>query len=484
MLRFAAVAAASILLAAAVQDKPAPDKPAPAAAKEEAEELVAALKGNLTPVYELEATYESTESAEVKLRLEAYQGELTVQKVAAAGDVVKKGDVLLALDRASIDKQIAAADYDLRFARATAEKTQADLEVAGRGDALALAQAETAVKDAATNLKAFEEVEGRHMVATVELNVKFMEDGLNDQVEELAQLEKMYKTEELTNATSEIVVRRAKRNIDRTKISLEMARAELGNVKNVKYPQQREMLAHAEEMSRNALESLKVAQALSRVQREVESLKAKAALAQLEDQAAKLKRDLENFAVRAAMDGRVYYGQFQHGAWTSDQVAPMLAAGEKVQAGQVLLTVCGAGVRAKADLPEADYFDVTAGLEASVTPVAAPEDKTVGVVKAKGYVASAKAAGSAFEVRIDFAKPPAEILPGMKGKATIRGAEIKDAVLLPSTAVAAQGGKCTLNVCAKDGKPAPREVTVGKSDGKMIQIKSGLEAGEKVSPGK
>jgi multidrug resistance efflux pump len=483
MLRLAAVA--SILLLAAFQDKPqdkAQEKPAPA--KEEAEDLVAAEKGTLTPVFELEATYESLESAEVKLRLEAYQGDLTLQKVAAAGDVVKKGDVLLTLDRGPIDKQIAAVDNDLRLARATYEKQQQDLEIGGRGDALALLQAETAAKDAVTNLKSFEDVEGRHMVATVELNVKFMEDGLGDQVEELAQLEKMYKSEELTNATSEIVVRRAKRNIDRTKLSLDMARAELANVKTVKYPQQHETLSHAVEVAKNALESLKSTQALTKIQREVETQKAKAALAQLEDQAAKLKRDLENFSVRATMDGRVYYGQFQHGAWTSEQVTPMLVPGEKLQPGQVLLTVCAPGIRARADLAESDYFDVSTGLEASVVPTAAPDAKSVGVVKTKGLVSAAKGTGAAYELRIDFAKPPADLLPGMKGKATIRGTELKDVVLLPSHAVTAQGGKCTLTVCAKDGKTSPREVTVGKSDGKMTQIKAGLEPGEKVSSGK
>jgi len=475
MLRLTAVA--SILVLAASQDKPL-------APKEEGEELVSALKGNLTPVFELEATYESVESAEVELRFDAYQGELTVQKVVPAGEVVKKGDLLLTLDRAPIDKLIAALEHDLRISRATYEKQQADLEIGARGDALALLQAETALKDASTNLQSFEEVEGKHMVAQVELNVKFMEDALHDQVEELAQLEKMYKTEELTNATSEIVVRRAKRNIERTKLTLDIGRAEAGNVKNVKYPQQRQVLSHAVETSKNALESLKSAQSLSKVQRDVEAQKARTALAQLEEQSAKLKHDLENFSIRATMDGRVYYGQFQHGAWTTEQVAPLLVAGEKLQAGQVVISVCGPAIRARADLAETDYFDVTPGLEASVVPAAAPDAKAVGVVRTKALTSAVKTAGSAYEVRIDFQQPPADLLPGMKGKATIRGAEIKDAVLLPAHAVTAQGGKCTLSVCAKDGKMAPREVTVGKTDGKMIQIKTGLEPGEKVSGGK
>lgn len=476
MPRLAAVASI-LLLAAMPQEKPA-------VPKDDAEDFVAATKGNLTPVFELEATYEAAESAEVKIRFDAYQGELIVQKVAAAGELVKKGDVLLALDRAPIDKQIAALEHDLRIARATHEKQQADLEIGARGDALALLQAETALKDAGVNLKAFEEVEGRHMVAQAELQVKFMEDSLNDQTEELTQLEKMYKSEELTNATSEIVVRRARRTIERTKLSIDMGRAELQNVKTVRYPQQRQTLAHAIETAKNALESLKSAQTLGRVTREVEAQKSRTALAQLEEQAAKLKRDLEQFTVRAAIDGRVYYGQFLHGAWTAEQVAPFLVPGEKVQAGQVLISVCAPGLRARADLAEADYFDVTPGLEANVVPAAAPDAKAVGVIRAKSLVGAVKGPGPAYELRIDFKQPPADLLPGMKGKAVVRGAELKDVVLLPAHAVMAQGGKCMLNVSSRDGKTALREVTVGKSDGRMTVIKTGLEPGEKVPSGK
>jgi multidrug efflux pump subunit AcrA (membrane-fusion protein) len=475
MLRLAALA--SMLFLAARQDKPLPkEKPG-----DDAEETVAARKGNLTPLFELEATYEPVESAEFKLKLEAFQGELTILKVAPAGELVRKGDLLLGLDKAPLEKQIAALENDLRVARASAEKLQADLAIGTKADALALLQAQTAVTDAQAGLKSFEDVDGKHMLLQVELNVKFMEDALHDQTEELAQLEKMYKTEELTNATSEIVVRRARRNMERTKTALDMGRIEVTNIQNVRYPQQHRTFVHAIDVTKNALDGVLAAQGLSKVQREVEAAKSKAALAQLEEQAAKLKHDLENFSWHAPMDGRVFYGQFQHGAWaTCEQVTPMLVPGEKAQAGQVLVTVCGPRTRARADLAEADYFDVAPGLEATVIPAAAPDTKAEGTIRTKSPVAALKGAGSSFELRIEFQEPPGDVLPGMKGKATIRGKELKDVLLVPSTAVAAQGGKCTLTV-SKDGKSAPREVTIGKSDGKMTQIKTGLEPGEKVS---
>jgi multidrug efflux pump subunit AcrA (membrane-fusion protein) len=243
----------------------------------------------------------------------------------------------------------------------------------------------------------------------------------------------------------------------------------------------RRALVHAIEAARNGLDSVKVAQALSKVQREAEAAKSKVALTLLEEQAAKLRRDLGAFEWHAPFDGRVFLGQFQHGCWaTAEQLAPMLLPGEKAQAGQVLLTLCGPRTRCRADLAEADYFEVGPGLEATVAPAAAPDARVEGTIQKKSAVAASKGAGSSFELRIDFKEPPADVLPGMKGKATIKGKELKDVVLVPSTAVAAQAGKCTLTV-HKDGKNAPREVTVGKSDGKMTQIKTGLEAGEKVT---
>ena len=475
------LALASLLLSGALASTPLGTGQEKAKPADDAEETVAAQKGNLTPVYELDATYEAIESAELKLRLDAYQGDLTVLKVASAGEFVKKGDLLFSLDKATIEKQIAALENDLRVARATHEKQQADLAIGAKGDALALHQAVTAVKDAELSLKSFEEVDGKHMVQQVELSAKFLEDALHDQTEELAQLEKMYKSEELTNATSEIVVRRARRNLERTKTGLEMARLEAANVKNLKYPQQRAGLAHGVDVARNALDGVKAAQALSKVQREAEATKAKAALAQLEEQAAKLKADLAKFSWHAPFDGRVFYGQFQHGAWaTGEQVAPMLLPGEKVQAGQVLLTVCGPRTRVRADLTEADYFDVAPGLDATVIPASLPDAKSEGTVRAKGAVAATRGAGSAYELRIELKEPPHDLLPGMKAKATIKGKELKDVVLVPSQAVAGQAGKVTLSV-SKDGKTAPREVTVGRTDGKHTQIRSGLEPGEKVT---
>jgi HlyD family secretion protein len=474
------------LLALLVQDKSfdsglralAQDKPAAPGAEEETH---AVKKGSLTPVFELEATFEAAEAFELRLRFESGAVEASLLKVAPHGAAVKKGDILLALDRGPLEKQAAAAENELRGARAALVKARADRELGAKADALALAQAEHALKDAEADLKDFDEVEGQHLLLNAELNVKQTDDMIADQKEELDQLEKMYKSEELTNATAEIVVRRARRSLERSKTYARIARESYDSIVKVKHPQQRRRHADAVDNARSALAQLKAAQALSATQRDVELAKAEAAVRQQEEQLGKLKKDLDALSVAAPFDGRVFWGQFQNGQWPpAEQSGQALHVGDKPPAGAVLLTLCGEALRAHADVPEAQYFGVQVGASAQVSPTASPERVSKGKVGGKSISALPRATGAAFDARIDFDAPPSELFHGMKAKATVLGRELKDVVLVPVAAVKKEGDKGTVKVM-KDGKAAEREVKTGFSDGKMIHVRDGLSEGEAVA---
>lgn len=437
-------------------------------------------KGSITPVLELDAAYEAVDVLEVRLRFDSGSVEAALQSVAAHGQAVRKGDVLLALDKAPTERQIAAAETELRGARAALEKAKADRELGTKADALSLAHAEHAVADALLELKLFEEVEGKQMLQNAELALRQSEDMVNDQQEELAQLEKMYKTEELTNATAEIVVRRARRGLERAKVYAGMAREAL-DAARTRHPQQRRRSADAVDSARGALAQLKAAQALSAVQREVELAKAEAAVRQAEDQLGKLRRDLQALTVAAPFDGRVFWGQFQNGQWPPlEQAGQSLHVGDKPAAGAVLLTLCGPALRARADLPEADYFSVDLGAPVTVTPVSRRDGAAEGKIAAKGVAAQARGAAAAFDARIDLAAPPAELLPGMKAKASLKARELKDVVLVPKAAVGGTDDKPTVKL-VKDGKPVEKEVKVGRGDGALVPVFEGLAEGDAVA---
>lgn len=438
-------------------------------------------KGDLVPVLELDATYHSLETHELRLRFESGAVEAAVLKVAPHGGTVKKGEILLALESGPLERQIAAAEHERRGARAALDKAKAERELGARADALALALAENAHRDATSELRAFEEVEGKHLLLNAELQVKQMEDMIADQQEELAQLEKMYKSEELTNATSEIVVRRARRGLERTRIYAAMARESSDLVVKVRHPVQRRRLADAVETAAAALPPLRVQQALARVQREVELAKAEAAFHQQEEQLGKLKKDLESTSSVAPFDGRVFWGPFQNGQWTPlEQAAQPLRVGEKAQAGAVLLTLCGPALRAHADLPEAHYFAVEPGSAVQVTPVSRRGAVATGRLSAQSFAAQPRGAGAAFDALLDLEPAPTDVLPGMKAKARLTGRPLKDVLLVPTAAVTSAGDKHSVKVL-KDGKPVEREVEIGGTDGTSTAVLKGLAEGESVS---
>jgi multidrug resistance efflux pump len=461
---------ATLILALGMQE-PAPAPPA-------SEEV---RKGNLVPAFEFEAVIDAAQRFELKLQFEAYSGELVVRSAAAHGAAVRKGDPLLVLEPGALQRQLEVQAGELLLARAQWTKAEAEQALGARADALALAHAERGLADAEGELKLFDDVEGKHLIANADLAVRQNQDVVDDQQEELGQLEKMYKSEELTNATAEIVVRRARRGLERSRVFLEMARAEAAVVRTVRHPQFRQRKSDAVDSSRASLESLKAAQAVSKVQREVEVVRARAAAQTAEESHERLRRDLERLRVAAPFDGRVFHGQFQQGAWsTVEQVSPFLRPGERPSAGQVLLTLCGPVDVALADVPEAELADIVPGLAAEIAPASAPERPAAGSVASLSPHSAPRGSGPAFQARIPLAAPRADLLPGMHAKASLKGAELKDVVVVPTKALTRADGKATVEV-VKDGKTETREVKAGRSDGKHTHVRSGLEPGERVA---
>ena len=71
--------------------------------------------------------------------------------------------------------------------------------------------------EAEQNVKWFDTVDGPQMLKGVDIQLAMAKNQMNDEQDELDQLKKMYKSEELTNATADIVVKRAVRQLEMSK---------------------------------------------------------------------------------------------------------------------------------------------------------------------------------------------------------------------------------------------------------------------------
>ena len=152
-----------------------------------------------------------------------------------------------ALKRAALERELPIAKEKLAKARQDAADQVKDAEAA-RGKVLrehALAKA---------RLETFESREMPNRTAKAQLDVQNVKDGLDNAKEELEQLELMYKEQDLADKTREIVIRRAKRDLDRAVQRLTIQQAEMAVLVERTLPQEREKLALEVEVSPKACE--------------------------------------------------------------------------------------------------------------------------------------------------------------------------------------------------------------------------------------
>jgi len=464
---FAAVAVTLPLLAP-LQDPSGKPQPQP--------QPVKVVRGDLTVALELDGWFEPVRAQEIAIRPQGLQAELVVASAAAHGSRVRKGDTLIAVDTKDADRAIAAADDELRLAESAAAKAEQELDFGARGDALALERGENERRLAEEKLRSYKDFEAPQDRAERELALLRGQDSIDNQREELDQLKKMYSSEELTNATAEIVVKRAERNLERSLTSLDFSKRRFKRFVEIDQPEETKRLELALRQKELDIERLKESQANSKLQRESDSRRDQREAAQKRERLEKLRADRAALSVTASFDGAVYVGQLKDGRWSgTDAMARLLKPGERIPAGAVVMTLVEPGeLRFRGALREADWARAAEGLAAEIAPTAFSSEKLKGATGAPAETASQD---GSFEVSIRLADGHARLVGGMRGKARITLKELKGVLLLPAAVVFEEGG--AKKVRTSDGA---REVKVGETDGKMVEIVGGLAEGDEVQP--
>jgi multidrug efflux pump subunit AcrA (membrane-fusion protein) len=354
---------------------------------------------------------------EVRIRPKSYGGDLTILLIVSNGAAVKAGDVLIQIDSADLRRQLAAARNDLQTAQANADGGEANAKLAEQTDALGLRQAQDAVKQADDAVKWWDSVDGPQMLLEADLSLKDAQATVDDQQDELDQLKKMYKSEELTNATADIVEKRAIRSLEISKTRLEMAKQLVDKRKTVEYPIAHQKVLDARQSAQYGLQLLQVAQAQGAISRKTGLVAVHAALDDAQRKVAELEDDQEKLTVSAPADGVVAYGTFMQGAFAGDPKA--LRAGEKVPAQQVLMTVFRPGMlSALVELPQTKFAILRAGLTATLT-VEGTDIKLQGTCAAGVLTPIATQAAPVYDQTIKLEDVDPRLVPGNRVKVHI-----------------------------------------------------------------
>jgi len=470
----------SALLTASIHaaSTPAPDAKGSGEATNPPTHKVA--RGTLKAKVQLDAVFESTAMAPIKVETKAWS-DLSVLDAAAHGARVKKGETLVKFDTEKLVEQIRETEQDAPGAVIALDLAVAELANLEQTTPLKTDSTQRAHRIANEDLAYFEKVGRAQREKNSKFSLKSAEQRLEGAREELTQLEKMYKADDLTEETEEIILKRQKFAVEGAELGLESSRLLAERDQKTLIPREYEALKSTKRDQDAALTLAEVNLPRTLAKKRLDLDKLKRDQKKADKKLVDLKKDLENLQVTAPMEGLVYYGSCENGKWSGGaQVAKSLAPSGKLTANQVFMTLVDPdklGLRASAT--EADLQHLKQGLKGSAAPVSAPDKKLSAKVEEVSFI---PAPGGGYDVRVSFKKDAdVRLYPGMNAKVSLGESGNGEVPLAPKEAIFTEGKKHFAYLPGKDGaKPEKRAVKIGESDGKLTEVLEGLADGDKI----
>jgi HlyD family secretion protein len=436
-------------------------------------------RGTLQTKVQLDGVFESAEMRPVLIDPKAW-ADLSVLEAVSHGSAVKQGQVLVRLDTEKIEEQIKDSEQARVTSQLALDLAMAELDNLKQTTPLKMTAAQRGKRRADEDFVYFEETDRAQKEKATTFSIKSAEERLDNAREELAQLEKMYKADDLTEETEEIILKRQKFVVESSEYFLETSKLSAERNLNTNIPREYENLRAqksdqdlalqlAEQTLPNALRQKELALAKMRRDRKKD-----------DDKLADLKADLERMTIRAPMDGLVYYGACENGRWTTGAVvAKKLIPGAKLAAKEIIMTIVAPNkLRIQTTAAEKDLAKLGVGLEGTAEPVSNPDQKFPAKLEELTYIPQP---GGGFPATLSVkAAPDARLMPGMNCKISFDKETKSRGVLTPKGAVFAEGEQRFVYVWQDQDKPMKRSVKIGDSDDKMIDVVEGLEEGQKI----
>jgi membrane fusion protein, macrolide-specific efflux system len=164
--------------------------------------------------------------------------------------------------------------------------------------------------------------------------------------------------------------------------------------------------------------------------------------------------------------------------------AVAIQAGADAPSGAAI-TVAGAALEVSTSVVESDVASISTGQAATVTVAALEGATIVGTVTSIAPTGSAGNNGGvvSFAVGVAIANPPDGLRAGMSADVTITTASATGVLAIPARALNGTAGAYRVRVLAADGTVTTEDVTVGLITSSLVEIKSGLRAGDVVITG-
>ncbi len=438
-------------------------------------------RGPLKIEITLDGSLEAAHASEVSVAPEE-TAQLVVKEALPHGSRVTKGQVLVQLDSRRLAEQIRDQEAARALAELSLKQEKQDLEILTKSAPLDTQLAERSKKIADEDLTLFEQVERPFDDKAQAQRLQQAEQYLEYSQEELKQLEKMYKADDLTEETEEIILKRARNDVEQMKFSVEQSRHLHEQYKKVQSPRMLETHKQAAEQAAIVAEKARVSLPMLITKQKLAIEKLEFEQAKSDEQLTRLKADLERLSIKAPADGIVYYGRWLGGKWSgAAEMQQKLRSGGQVVPHEVLLTIVEPGkLLVRVSVPEKEYAQVKVGAAGQFVPKSEPDRKLDVKVQ---EVSAAPVAEGQFAATLDLEGDSASLTPGMTGQVKITSYYKPDALLVPAKTVFTDDldeEQKYLLVLLADGKHERRNVKIAKATEKWAEVATGLAEGDKV----
>jgi HlyD family secretion protein len=435
--------------------------------------------------FKIEATVKGTFNAGASHHVKSGVKKLASLKILKAvphGTKVTKGQPIIWFDTEKVDEQILAAEHTLKLAELAAQESKLTTDQSARQRELARGGLARRKKEALENYDNYVKHDRDLTERSAKFSLIMTRGSLENAMEELKQLEKMYKEDELTEESEEIVLKRARRSVESAKFRLEAVEIQTARSLQQDIPRQFNTMKVA--LVRSELEIEKAEQLINiaKAKEEIVLKQQEIALAKQKKDFEQLRADRKKLVVLAPAAGILYYGKLDRGV-VGDGRSPahkLLAKEMTVTNSQVLATVATlSGMTVLFSLEEKQIEHVRSGDPCQVTPTAFPSRKLSGAVKQVNFIPAVTGKfASVVTVKGDNRQP--SIVPGMSCSVKITSYEKANALVVPDAAVHREGAKAHVLV-VKGKEKSKRAVKLGRSSGGKTEVTAGLKPGDVVA---
>ena len=407
------------------------------------------------------------------------EGSAVILFLVAEGTQAKEGDLLVELDASPLIDQRVSQQIQVINAEANHVNARENLAVVKSQVQADIDQAELDLRFARQDRVQYREGEFPKLKKEAEVAITLAEETLTNAANTYEWSQKLFAEKYI----SEAELKQDELSRQKARIDLELAKDELTLLTQFTYTRKIAELQSAVSQAEMALERIRRKSAADVVQAEATLKASEAELRQQQNQFERIEKQISKTKIYAPMDGTVIYATSTRMSWRSN--SEPLDEGQAVRERQELIYLpTTSSYNAEIKVHESSLEKISTGLPVQIRIDALPGRSLTGKVISIAPLPDATSMFmnpdlKVYNTIIEIDGTGSELRNGMSCRAEIVIEHFADTLFVPMQAVLRVAGQATVYV-AKDNVFQAQEVTTGLDNNRMIQIISGLSAGDEV----